>query len=45
MSSIMKINIDTRDKGLTVLSILAVLMILAMFFGEMLGRPLLNKRR
>ncbi|GEM_PF-4102120 len=27
MLSIMKINIDNRDKGLTVLSVLAVLMV------------------
>lgn len=36
----MKINIDMRDKGLTVLSVLAILMVLAMFFGEILGRSL-----
>lgn len=34
----MKINIDTQAKGLTVLTILAVLLLLGMFFGEILGR-------
>nr|WP_288812112.1 hypothetical protein [uncultured Sphingobacterium sp.] len=36
----MKINIDTREKALMVLVILAVLLVVGMLFGEILGRSL-----